>query len=249
MIPKNHPRYTSLKQRELLVEGYKAGATALEGLIAFGRGESFDYLLGEKTPKTAIDAIDASAALLLIAKKPVISVNGNTAVLCPSELIKLAASIPARLEINLFYRTMERARVIERLLRNKGAKKVYGVKPSARLKGLESERGKVDKQGIYAADVVFVSLEDGDRTKALVDSGKKVIAVDLNPLSRTAKAATITIVDNVVRAMPLLIKAVEKLRSLDELRLKKIQASFDNEKNLEDSLLEMIEGIKKTYFR
>ena len=249
MIPKNHPRYASLKQRALLVEGYKAGATSLEGLIAFGRGESFDYLLGEKTHKTAISAIDASAALLLIAKKPVVSVNGNTAVLCPEELIKLAETTDAKLEINLFYRTIERARVIERLLKEKGAKKVYGVKPDARLKGLESERGKVDKHGIYSADVVFVSLEDGDRTKALVESGKKVIAVDLNPLSRTAKTATITIVDNIVRAMPLLIKAVERLSSLDGLDLKKIQASFDNGKNLEDSLLEMVEGIKKTDFR
>jgi pantothenate synthetase (EC 6.3.2.1) len=34
---------------------------------------------------------------------------------------------------------------------------------------------------------------------------KKIITFDLNPLSRTAEAADITIVDNVTRAMKLLI--------------------------------------------
>jgi len=48
LIPKNHPRYCSLKIREKLVEGFEKGFVALEGLIAHGRGESFDYLLGEK---------------------------------------------------------------------------------------------------------------------------------------------------------------------------------------------------------
>ena len=49
MIPRSHPRYESLVIREKLVKGVKEGITALQGLIAHGRGEMFDYILGEKT--------------------------------------------------------------------------------------------------------------------------------------------------------------------------------------------------------
>ena len=42
-------------------------------------------------------------------------------------------------------------------------------------------------------------LEDGDRCEALVAMGKTVLVVDLNPLSRTARTATVTIVDEVGR--------------------------------------------------
>jgi 4-phosphopantoate--beta-alanine ligase len=58
-----------------------------------------------------------------------------------------------------------------------------------------SDRRMVDPDGIYIADVVLVPLEDGDRTEALVKMGKKVIAIDLNPLSRTSQKASITIVE------------------------------------------------------
>jgi 4-phosphopantoate--beta-alanine ligase len=248
MIPKSHPRYDSLRQRALLVEGYKIGATAIEGLIAFGRGETFDYLLGERTPKSALSALDSSAALLLTAKNPAISVNGNTAVLCPQELVQLSKISGAKLEINLFYRTDERVRVIERILKENGAKKVYGVQPKAEVKEIESERRKVDSEGVYSADVVFVALEDGDRTKALVNSGKKVIAVDLNPLSRTAKTATITIVDNIVRTLPLLIEAGKRLKTSDKKMLESISASFDNQRNLENSLKEILQGFESETF-
>ena len=48
-IPYNHPRAGSLHIREMLVEGLRNGIVAHEGLIAHGRGEAFDYLIGEKT--------------------------------------------------------------------------------------------------------------------------------------------------------------------------------------------------------
>ncbi|MEN3047611.1 MAG: phosphopantothenate/pantothenate synthetase family protein, partial [Candidatus Caldarchaeales archaeon] len=83
-----------------------------------------------------------------------------------------------------------------------------------------------------AADAVFVPLEDGDRTEKLVRMGKAVIAVDLNPFSRTARAATITIVDNVVRAVPELTRAVRELRSSPEDELRGILRDFDNSLNL-----------------
>ena len=63
------------------------------------------------------------------------------------------------------------------------------------------------------ADVVFVPLEDGDRCLALKKMGKKVITIDLNPLSRTSKTANITIVDNIIRALPLLIKSTRKIKN------------------------------------
>ena len=46
MIPKSHPRYTSLKIREKIVDGVKKGITSQHGLIAHGRGEAFDYIIG-----------------------------------------------------------------------------------------------------------------------------------------------------------------------------------------------------------
>jgi len=45
-VPKDHPRKRSLEIRHALVEGYRKGLVADEGLIAHGRGEAFDYLLG-----------------------------------------------------------------------------------------------------------------------------------------------------------------------------------------------------------
>ncbi len=239
-IPKGHPRYESLMQREALVKGYEQGITALAGLIAHGRGEAFDYLLGEKTIPPAKEAVAVAAVLLMSAENPVISVNGNTAMLCPDGLVKLASECGAKLEVNLFYRTDERVRRIEEVLLENGAQRVYGIEPKAQIKGTSSKRGKVDAEGIYTADVVLVPLEDGDRTEALVAMGKKVIAIDLNPLSRTTQNATVSIVDNVVRAVPELISEVKRLKSKGEA-IKPLR--FDNKRNLEACLERIKKGL------
>ncbi len=55
-IPKAHPRYESLKMREVLIDGADQGIVATSGLIAHGRGEAFDYLIGELSLKKAIEA-------------------------------------------------------------------------------------------------------------------------------------------------------------------------------------------------
>ena len=68
-----------------------------------------------------------------------------------------------------------------------GAKGVLGRKADATIPGIASDRAMCTNEGIFTADVVLVPLEDGDRAEALVRLGKKVIAIDLNPLSRTAK--------------------------------------------------------------
>ncbi len=52
-IPKSHPRYHSLVIREKLAEGFRKGLVHETGLIAHGRGEAFDYLIGERTTEIA----------------------------------------------------------------------------------------------------------------------------------------------------------------------------------------------------
>lgn len=244
-ISPDHPRHQSLKLRAKAVDAYKNGILADSGLIAHGRGEAFDYLLGEKTSPTARKAIETAAATLLLAENPVISVNGNTAALIPGEVVKLAKTLDAKIEINLFYRTLSRIKAVEKVLRELGALEVLGTEENPEhLKGLESPRSRVSLEGIYKADVVLVPLEDGDRAEALVANGKKVVTVDLNPLSRTAKTSTITIVDNLVRAVPLLIDEVERLKKLDKSTLQSIADEFDNKRNLSDSLALMLESLK-----
>ena len=209
-IPESHPRYASLVQREKIIEGVRRGITATAGLIAQGRGEAFDYLIGEKTTENARRAIKVAVAKLMKAKHPVLSVNGNVAMLVAKEYIELGEILNAPLEINLFYRTSDRMRAIERLLQEYGCKNLLSGE-DARIQ-VESERCKVDSRGQAIADVVLVPLEDGDRTEALKRAGKFVITIDLNPLSRTARTADITIVDNIVRAVPLMIKYAEEYK-------------------------------------
>lgn len=213
-IPDTHPRAHSLRMRKAIEDGVDSGLVAKAGPIAHGRGEAFDYLIGEQTLPCVKDDIYQAAAMLLNAKHPVISINGNTAVLAPRELVKLAEAVPAKLEVNVFYgRTQEREQKIAEHLKNFGAKEILGVNPTAKVPNLFSARQYVDKDGIAKADIVLVPLEDGDRTKALIDWGKKIISIDLNPLSRTARDATLNICDHVVRAMDMLSLAVQELRS------------------------------------
>lgn len=238
IIPSSHPRAKSLYIRELLVNGFKNGIVVEEGLIAHGRGETFDYLLGEDTTKTARTAIKAACSLLLLAVHPVISVNGNVAALCSKEVVELSNLINADIEVNLFYWSEKRQIAIEKELKKMGARTVLGTRSvdSARIPELRSERGIVDYDGIYKADTVLVPLEDGDRTEALVKMHKKVIAIDLNPLSRTSRAATITVVDNLIRALPAMAMEAKRLKQQNGEILKRIVNEFDNSKNLSESL-------------
>jgi len=232
-IPKSHPRYASLKIREKLVKGFKEGYVAINGLIAQGRGECFDYLFNEKTQEFAKKAEKAAVAALLISKRPVISVNGNTVALCGREICKLAKILKCPVEVNLFYWTKKREKIIEEIL-----KRYYEnvlIEKTERIPGLESKRANVSKY-FYNADTVLVPLEDGDRTKCLVDMKKNVIVIDLNPLSRTSQTATITIVDNVVRAIPNMINYAKEMKKFKRDDLEEIVKNFDNKKNLESSI-------------
>lgn len=236
LIPNSHPRAKSLYIRERLAHAFDEGLVAKEGLMAHGRGEAFDYLVGEKTSKTAKKAIKAAAFMLVSAERPVISVNGNIAGLCPKEIVELAKITGAKIEINLFYASQKRRQNIFKTLKKNGAKEILGVEKnnSTRLFDLDSARRIVDKNGIYIADVIVVPLEDGDRTLALKKAGKKVITFDLNPLSRTAQTADITIVDNVVRGIRELIDSCKRMQ---KAKISKIK--FDNKKNLDQSIIEI----------
>ena len=87
------------------------------------------------------------------------------------------------------------------------------------------------------ADVVLVPLEDGDRTEALKKMGKTVIVFDLNPLSRTAQKADITIVDNVTRGMRLLVSACKKS--------KPTKTNFNNRRALSSAVSEIKNNLRK----
>ena len=172
------------------------------------------------------------------AQNSVISVNGNFAALCPKEIIQLAKITNSKIEVNLFYSSEKRKKAISNILKKSGAKQILGMnkKQSTKLKGIDSARRIVDKNGIFSADVVLVPLEDGDRTIALKKAKKKIITFDLNPLSRTAQTADVTIVDNVTRAMKLLVSESKKSRK---------KVTFDNKKNLKSAILEIRKNLER----
>ncbi|MFD1640641.1 4-phosphopantoate--beta-alanine ligase [Halohasta litorea] len=228
-IPEDHPRYQSLLTRHRIEEGVNRGITSKQGLIAEGRGEAFDYLLGERTIESADAAERAAAAQLLLADHPVLSVNGNVAALVAPEIVDLAEAVDADIEINLFNRTAERMEAIAAHLRDHGAENVKGLTADGRIPNLSHERAKVDADGIGAADVVLVPLEDGDRAEALGEMGKTEIVIDLNPLSRSAQVAAIPIVDNIIRAIPNITDHARELRTADHDQLAEIVAAFDPE--------------------
>lgn len=244
-IPQTHPRASSLIIREKLVDGFRNGIVVPQGLIAHGRGEAFDYLLGEKTTKYAYEAEKAAVCLLLLSKTSIISVNGNTAVLCSKDLVTLSNVTKSRIEVNLFHKSRARTNAIASLLRKEDAFDVLGLdnKSKTIIKRVSSNRKYVDKDGIMNSDTIFLALEDGDRTESLVRMGKKVISVDLNPLSRTAIASNITIIDNIVRAIPNMVKISEQLVKKDKSYLLQLIKNFDNKENMNKSLVTIKKGI------
>jgi 4-phosphopantoate--beta-alanine ligase len=231
-IPETHPRHDSLVTRHRIEAGVEQGITSKQGLIAPGRGEAFDYLLGERTIESADAAARAAAAHLLLAADPVISVNGNVAALVPDEVVELAGVVRATIEVNLFNRTPERMQAIADHLREHGADEVLGLAADAQIPGLDHERAKVDADGIHSADVVVVPLEDGDRAAALAEMGKIEIVIDLNPLSRSAQVAAVPIVDNIIRSIPNITSHARDLQEASTEELTAIIGGFDADEAL-----------------
>ena len=243
-IPRSHPRYRSLLLRERLVEGFEKGLVVPQGLIAHGRGEAFDYILGERSHRFALDAERAAVAWLLTARRPVISVNGNYAALAAGEIARLARETGALVEVNLFYRTEERVRRIHRHLEEHGVPNLLPIDcEKESVPGLESPRGVVCKEGIGSADFILLAIEDGDRTEKVRAWGKVVAAIDLNPFSRTAQMADITIVDEAVRATRNMAEMAREMRHLPRGELEAVKASFRNEEALRQAFRAMLERL------
>jgi 4-phosphopantoate--beta-alanine ligase len=244
-VPADHPRKDSLDIRERIIEGHDKAIVATAGLLAHGRGEAFDYLLGERTNELAEKACRAAVAALLSAKHPVISVNGNVCALVPRNLVELSKLTGAPLEINLFYYRPEREEAIAKALDEAGAIEILGThdRLSETIPELSSNRRKVDSEGIAKADVVLVPLEDGDRTEALRTIDKFVVTIDLNPMSRTAVFSNITIVDNVVRSIPLMVEYAREMKGWTSEKLRETVAGFDNAANLRKALRLMMDRL------
>tara|TARA_B100001146_G_scaffold35420_1_gene28797 strand:+ start:125 stop:898 length:774 start_codon:yes stop_codon:yes gene_type:complete len=247
-VPPTHPRYASLMARKRLTDAAAAGMLAESALIAHGRGEAFDYLLGERTCEAARKAVAEVAAILLSAENPVISVNGNTVALAGPQLLICAAILNCPVEVNIYYRTPERMEALLSALelQREEALTLYpefhqqislvpilGATPDGRIPNLDGPRANCHSDGILSADVILVPLEDGDRCEALIAMGKTVCAIDLNPLSRTARKATITIVDELTRCLPLLLDDLIDGRSIPD-------EDWDNEQNLREVVSEML---------
>lgn len=241
-IPEDHPRYEDLLARHRIEEGIRKGITHLQGMHAEGRGSAFDYLIGEETIPSADAAAEAAAAAFVLADHPVISVNGNVAALAPEETVALAEATDARIEVNLFHRTEERIERIIAHLEAHGATDILGRTAAERLPGLSHDRGRVSAEGIYAADVVLVPLEDGDRAEALDRMGKDEVVVDLNPLSRSARTADIPIVDNLIRAIPNMAEHAGRLRGTSDAEVEARIAAFDPQTHLSAAEARIREG-------
>ncbi|HII81607.1 MAG TPA: phosphopantothenate/pantothenate synthetase [Methanosarcina sp.] len=242
-IPQDHPRYESLLAREKVAAGVKMGITSIQGLISQGRGESFDYLIGERSTESALYAERAAVAAILLAKNPVLSVNGNVAALAPEKIVALADITGAKIEVNLFHRTDTRVHLIIEHLKANGASEVLGKNPDASIE-LSHDRRLVSSKGIYTADVVLVPLEDGDRCEKLVEMGKTVITIDLNPLSRTSRTATISIVDNLTRALENMAKFAREMKKERKEELVELITTYDNKRALSEAISEIQEHLK-----
>jgi 4-phosphopantoate--beta-alanine ligase len=258
-IPDSHPRKGSLLSRQKIVEGSLRGLLADSAMIAHGRGEAFDYLLGEKTTDSARLAIREAASRLRSAENPVISVNGNTVLLAGKGALRLAAFLGCPIEVNLYYRTPERVSGLLSLLEEQrvsvleeteptgfegdwraSVRNVHllGGSPDFKIEGLEGPRSHCTEEGIGSADSILVPLEDGDRCEALVNLDKEVIVIDLNPLSRSSRMATVTIVDEVSRAFDgMLADLLSESNS--------VPSEWDNASSIIDSLNEIKEFLSK----
>lgn len=235
IVPNDHPRYESLMKREKLREMVELGIVDPTGLISHGRGEAFDYLMGEISIGPALIAEKVAAAFLLNASNPIICVNGNAAALGAKELVDLALVVDAKIEVNIFHRTEERMTSIIKHIESKGATNILGREPNARIPGLSSDRALCTKEGIFDCDVILVPIEDGDRAEALVAMNKIVISIDLNPLSRTSKMATVSISDDMNRALKNIKIFAEELKG-NEAHIFEIITNYDNIKTRQDTI-------------
>ena len=221
LVDPSHPRYKSLMIRKKVADAGVKGMLADSAMIAHGRGEAFDYLIGEQTTPSAYEATKEAAARLVRARKPVLSLNGNAIALAGQDFLTIASQLDCPIEINIFYRTPERMGALLGHLKMLNTKlgldvEILGGVPDARIPGLEGPRGACQSNGIFESDTILVPLEDGDRCEALIAMGKEVIVIDLNPLSRSSRRGTVAIIDEVTRVAKNLIQMIPQRPAVSE---------------------------------
>ena len=169
-----------------------------------------------------MDAKDAVPALASGLKSPfLLAIDGR----CAAGKTTLTTELAEQWDCNVihmddFYlpfrdRTPERMEKLISYMESKGAKNVLGRDPDTRIPGLNHDRALCTQEGVGSSDVIVVPIEDGDRAEALVAMGKKVISLDLNPLSRTSRMATVPISDEISRALANITAYVKELRGKD----------------------------------
>ena len=243
IVDPSHPRYNSLMLRKKIADAGVKGMLADSAMIAHGRGEAYDYLLGERTIPSAMVATKEAVARLVNAERPVISLNGNAIALAGSDFLTLASQLGCPVEINIFYRTPERMGALIGHLKMLNSKleldvEILGGIPDERIPGLEGPRGACQSNGIFKSDTILVPLEDGDRCEALVAMGKEVLVIDLNPLSRSSQKCTVGIVDEVTRVTKNMIQLIPEKPSVSD---------FDNSKNLQEALDHIIDNLSNKF--
>ena len=240
----SHPRYRSLLMRHRLEIAAKKGMLADSALIAHGRGEAYDYLIGEQTIESADFATKVALRCLKEATHPVLSLNGNVVALAGDEMLQLADLLDCPVEVNIFYRTPERMTALlsdldERNERLNLGVEILGANPDAEIPGLKGPRAKCESKGILQSDVLLVPLEDGDRCQALVAMGKTVIVIDLNPLSRSSQTGSITIVNEVTRCIAEMVDGFDSdLPS---------RSDYVHEETLQAALDSIVNGMKDRF--
>ena len=103
VVDPSHPRYESLMLRKKVADAGVKGMLADSAMIAHGRGEAFDYLLGEQTIPSALQATREAAARLARARRPILSLNGNAIALAGQDFLTIASQLDCPIEINIFY--------------------------------------------------------------------------------------------------------------------------------------------------
>ena len=243
VVDPEHPRYQSLMIRKKIAEAGVKGMLADSAMIAHGRGEAFDYLLGEQTIPSALDATREAAARLVKSNNPVLSLNGNAIALAGQEFLTIASQLGCPIEINIFYRTPQRMGALIGHLKMLNQKldlnvEILGGIPDARIPGLEGPRGACQQDGIFEADTVLVPLEDGDRCEALMAMGKTVLVIDLNPISRSSRGCTVGIVDEVTRVAKNLIQFIPQ---------KPAATDWNNDRGLQSALDHIVETMSNRF--
>ena len=243
IVDPSHPRYNSLMIRKKIADAGLKGMLADSAMIAHGRGEAYDYLLGERTIPSAMVATKEAVARLVNAERPVISLNGNAIALAGADFLTLASQLGCPVEINIFYRTPERMGALIGHLKMLNSKleldvEILGGIPDERIPGLEGPRGACQSNGIFNSDTILVPLEDGDRCEALVAMGKEVLVIDLNPLSRSSRECTVGIVDEVTRVAKNMIQLIPEKPDVSD---------FDNSKNLQAALDHIIDNLSDKF--